>query len=258
MSDFAVSDLRRIAFMSLWGRYSISIKIKRKGEKAPFSVDKKIQRKILDSNSQYLEDVFIDSIFRAKRNGFYVDIGANDPTELSNTKRFYDYGWTGINVEPDVNLFKKLCSARPRDINLNLGIGSMPGDLIFYELSANTLSTFNRKAALENAKKHGAVIIAEKLVKVITLAELFRSTAGGRHVDFLSVDSEGYEYEIFSSNDWKTYRPTAIIAEISDHKEKNVLNLLKEQDYVLIHYNGTNGIFVDANSEVIQSYLNRK
>jgi FkbM family methyltransferase len=214
-----------------------------------------VQRKILGCNSQYFEDIFIDSIFRGKRTGTYVDVGANDPSEFSNTKRFYDRGWSGVNIEPDVKVFEKICRERQRDVNLNLGIGRQEGELTFYALSPNTLSTFSKRAALHSISKDGATIMSETRVKVITLAELFRNTVADRQVDFLSVDAEGYEYEILSSNDCKLFRPTAIIVQLNQDKNGRVAHLMRAEDYLLICFNGTNGIFVDGHSPEMQSYM---
>ncbi|MHB8276898.1 MAG: hypothetical protein ACYDIA_04500 [Candidatus Humimicrobiaceae bacterium] len=57
---------------------------------------------------------FLDKFSGYKRKGFYVDIGANDPHMFSNTKRFYLRGWTGINIEPNVDNWQKLSSYRKR------------------------------------------------------------------------------------------------------------------------------------------------
>lgn len=242
--------------MRIFGHHlSVRIRLRDLEKDAYLKVDTDLQRKVLSSHSQYLEDILIDSIFRGKAEGTYVDIGANDPSELSNTKRFYDRGWSGVNVEPDVTMYGKICRARPRDINLNLGIGKEAGNLTFYELSPNTLSTFNKNAALHSAKKEGAKIVSETAVKVMSLAELFTTTVPDRTVDFLSVDAEGYEYEILASNDWSLYRPVAIIVELNQDKKGKVSNLLKGQGYILIYYNGTNGIFVDGISPEITSFL---
>ena len=78
--------------------------------------------------SQYGEDREIDRLLGHKAQGTYVDIGANDPNLINNTRRFYRKGWTGINCEPNVVLFQKLAKARPRDINLNCGAGPVETD----------------------------------------------------------------------------------------------------------------------------------
>lgn len=88
-------------------------------------------RRYLKSSSQYYEDLIIDRLLNHKKNGIYLDIGANDPDILSNTKRFYDRGWSGVNIEPDTELYNKLLKHRSRDINLNIGISSGGGSWYF-------------------------------------------------------------------------------------------------------------------------------
>jgi len=140
--------------MKIFGRkIKISVKLKDPERESRYKIDGNLQKKIFGSYSQYLEDIFVDSIFRGKTTGTYIDIGANDPSEISNTKRFYDRGWSGVNVEPDVAVFKKICQARSRDTNLNLGIGKQSDNLTFYELSPNTLSTLIKNQHWKVLKK---------------------------------------------------------------------------------------------------------
>ena len=77
---------------------------------------------------QNQEDVLLNRVFQGLSDGFYIDVGANDPVVDSVTKLFYDRGWTGINVEPDENCWRRLDSSRPRDRNLNLGLSDRPGN----------------------------------------------------------------------------------------------------------------------------------
>jgi hypothetical protein len=46
------------------------------------------------------------------QNGFYIDIGAGDPSIDSVTKLFYDDGWHGINVEPNPKKYGELVIQR--------------------------------------------------------------------------------------------------------------------------------------------------
>jgi len=52
------------------------------------------------SYSQNLEDVMLWRALKHIEQGFYVDVGANDPTFLSVTHAFYERGWHGINIDP--------------------------------------------------------------------------------------------------------------------------------------------------------------
>ena len=101
---------------------------------------------LLRSHSQFNEDLLLDLLLGGKDSGFYVDIGANDPAINNNTKRFYDRGWSGINVEPGAIPYSDLCAARPRDTNLHRGVGSSAGTLTFYDIAGDpSISSFDEK-----------------------------------------------------------------------------------------------------------------
>ncbi|HZY84782.1 MAG TPA: hypothetical protein VFE78_08120, partial [Gemmataceae bacterium] len=57
------------------------------------------ERKPMISYAQNGEDVLLGRLFGGQPDGFYVDVGASDPTDLSLTRHFYERGWRGVNVE---------------------------------------------------------------------------------------------------------------------------------------------------------------
>ena len=65
----------------------------------------------LETYSLDLEDLILFAMLRDIREGFYIDIGANDPLIDSVTKFFYDRGWHGINIEPAKKFFMKFQSS---------------------------------------------------------------------------------------------------------------------------------------------------
>src|SRR5438876_9312099 len=64
----------------------------------------------LISYAQNFEDVMLGRVFAGRKTGFYVDVGAADPVNLSVTKWFYDLGWSGLNIEPNRPLFERLAT----------------------------------------------------------------------------------------------------------------------------------------------------
>lgn len=198
----------------------------------------------LNSYSQYQEDLIIDSLLSSKNKGFYIDIGANDPDVLSNTKRFYLKGWSGINIEPNPNLYNKLVASRPKDINLNYGVSSSKGVLTFYVMSADTLSSFDKKAAIESGKLHGATLVDEIMVNTLPLTDVFNNYVHSQ-VDFMSVDTEGYDLIVLDSNDWTKFRPYAVMVEVNQN-DSEIVRFMEGKDYLLIYNNHTNGIFIDT------------
>lgn len=89
----------------LFGR-EVSIRIRLKKSEQPKIVNMELQKTLMKSYSQFYEDIFLWQLFQGKTTGTYVDIGANHPTELSNTKKFYDAGWRGVTVEPNPKLHR--------------------------------------------------------------------------------------------------------------------------------------------------------
>lgn len=59
------------------------------------------------SYSQNFEDIILWRALKNIENGFYIDVGANDPVVHSVTKLFYENGWRGINCEPVEYWFKE-------------------------------------------------------------------------------------------------------------------------------------------------------
>ena len=82
-----------------------------------------------ESYAQCLEDLILYCALKDVENGFYIDVGANDPTIDSVTKFFYDRRWHGINIEPLADKCALLAERRPSDINLCVGLGSERGKL---------------------------------------------------------------------------------------------------------------------------------
>ncbi|MDA1234832.1 MAG: hypothetical protein O3A53_08525 [Acidobacteria bacterium] len=65
----------------------------------------RLEQPVMKSSAQNREDVMLARAFDHKTDGFYIDVGAMDPDEMSITRYFYDLGWRGINVEPDPRFF---------------------------------------------------------------------------------------------------------------------------------------------------------
>jgi len=201
----------------------------------------------LRSYSQYQEDLIVDAILGSPKKGVYVDVGASDHIVFSNTKRFYDRGWWGVNIEPNADLYGKLLCHRPRDINLNIGLGRNSGRSRFYELSHDTLSTFNQAAVLIAEKTYNAKILDSYEVQMETLNWVMENHLVNLPISFLSVDVEGYEIEVLSGNDWVQFRPLVLLVEINQNQD-TLIEYIHDIGYQMLYMNYTNGIFIDQNA----------
>ena len=99
--------------------------------------------------SQCGEDKIIDYLFRLRDiyKPSYIDIGANDPFFLNNTAIFYKKGARGLNIEANTHLIRRFNTSRPKDINLNIGVGAAEANMEFYVFEDDTLSTFSAQEA---------------------------------------------------------------------------------------------------------------
>ena len=170
------------------------------------------------SYSQYGEDLLLQGFLGEKWSwnykGFWVDIGAHHPSNLSNTKAFSINGWRGINVDASSEAISLFNRNRKRDINVNVGIGLEPGDLDYYRMASSPMNTFSKELAYSMAMR-GTKIVEVVKVPVITMKELLDTKLPqGQHIDFLSIDCEGMDFDVLRSNDWSLYRPDYILVEI--------------------------------------------
>lgn len=213
-----------------------------------------VKSKVLKSFSQYNEDLMIDVILKCKKSGFYVDVGANHPENLSNTKRFYDRGWTGINIEPNPKLIELFKKNRSRDINLNIGIDKESGILPFYVMASDAGSSFDKQVAIDTGKPYGSEIVEVLDIPVLPLERVFSEHLNGREIDFMSIDTEGFDLRVLASNDWKRFRPSLILVETVFDAKREMHNFLTDKDYLLVFDNDTNSIYLDQNriSEICQ------
>ena len=97
--------------------------------------------------SQNGEDLIINRFLNNKKKGFFVDVGAHHPIRFSNTFLFYKKGWSGINIDAMPGSMKYFNKYRPRDINIEMGVGIKKNRSIFYQFNEPALNTFDSKEA---------------------------------------------------------------------------------------------------------------
>nr|WP_319472163.1 FkbM family methyltransferase [uncultured Pseudodesulfovibrio sp.] len=211
------------------------------------------------SYSQNFEDVILNRIFKHKRNGFYIDVGAHDPNELSVTKHFYEKGWNGINIEPIPRSYQRLKEARPRDINLNVAIGQAETHMSFYvvvdqnhdKTDVSAFSSSNLEEVQETCRKHtdefGRELQYEEIsVKTQPLADICDQFCPD-FIDFLKIDVEGAEAEVLKSCDFERYRPTVVLLEA----KKTYTNPITDQVEVYQDWDSFDPIIQDAGYEFV-------
>ncbi|MBN2395566.1 MAG: FkbM family methyltransferase [Candidatus Atribacteria bacterium] len=227
-------------------------------EKIITRIRRLIKTKIFRSKksfSQSGEDIIIQYVLNSMNilNPNYLDIGANHPVLFNNTYLFYKNNCRGICVEPNPVLAKIIKKKRSKDIVINKGISAgFAGAMKFYVFSSHTLSTFS-KEDVNNYISNGEKLLKTIDVEVIPLNELINKLFKGITPDIISIDVEGWDFDILKTLDFEKYRPAIICAEtltyspIKKEQKKNqeLIKFLLHKNYFLYADTYINSIFVD-------------
>jgi FkbM family methyltransferase len=194
------------------------------------------------SYAQNREDVLLWRALHDLPAGFYIDVGAEDPTKDSVTRAFYERGWQGINVEPVQGHFDKLCDERPRDLTLQIAIGDQVGWITLYEIPDTGLSTLVKDVASRH--QFEGLCCVERRVPITTLSSLWEDFVKG-DVHFLKIDVEGYEAQVLRGMALARYRPWIILLEATEPRSSEETwyqweDRLLESQYEFVHFDGLN------------------
>ena len=163
------------------------------------------------SFAQEGEDLILARIFENQPTGIYVDVGAHHPRRFSNTALLYRRGWHGVNIDAapgSMALFRQL---RPRDLNLELGVGAKAEERELFVFNEPALNTFDaaRARALERPPYR---ITKVHKVRCAPLSTILAEHGIGA-IDLLTIDAEGFDFEVLQTLDWTLSRPRIVLTE---------------------------------------------
>jgi FkbM family methyltransferase len=199
------------------------------------------------SYAQNFEDVMLRRALAGVDAGFYIDVGAQDPVADSVTRTFYESGWRGINIEPVAEWIVKLRRDRPRDINIQAAAGNENGEVWFYEVVGNGLSTTSEETARRHAET-GLWEIREYAVAMRRLSDVCLEH-DVHEVHFMKVDVEGAERSVLEGLDLAAVRPWIVLVEATLPNTTIDLSetweqLLTGRGYHHVWYDGLNRFYV--------------
>ena len=190
------------------------------------------------SQSQLKQDLFVLTELQLKKNGFFVEFGATNGIDLSNTYLLEkEFNWSGILSEPAKSWHKNLEENRTSFIEHKCVWESSDIELEFNETDDpvySTISNFNSLDFHASHRKKGS----KYKVKTIALLDLLRKYNAPKIIDYLSIDTEGSEYKILKAFDFNQYQFRVVTCEHNYHKNRiKIFDLLSDKGYSL-KYNG--------------------
>lgn len=207
----------------------------------------------LSSYSQFGEDLILKGLMERdqidlSKKGFYLDVGAHHPTRFSNTKLFYDLGWSGINIEPNEGIKNLFDKTRPRDKTLEIGLSKKCGSQKFFLYNETALNSFNnRDSELSDTPyiSSGSKVIETSRMEVV-LNDFHGESLP--EPNFLDIDVEGLEMEVLEGNDWDKFKFNYILIEqkiqsVDLIKYSPLFIFLSKKGYKLLAHNGLTGFY---------------
>ena len=193
------------------------------------------------SHSQLFQDLFVAFVLGEKKGGRFLEFGATNGVELSNSLLLEQhYGWTGVLAEPDPQWQQALKENRKSAAIITDCIYSKTGQKLEFLSSAHGVLS-SLKDFAENDKDGMSGNTAARLSKydTVMVETLSLNDVCEQHfsdgLDYMSVDTEGSEYEILASFDFDRCRPTVMTVEHNFSSAQQQLDkLMNKRGYARI------------------------
>lgn len=191
------------------------------------------------------QDMIAYYYLRGKKDGFYIDIGANDGISGSNTYIFEKIGWKGICVEANPIIYKILTKYR-RCGAYNVAISNQTNDDVDFLVAAadglSGLADSMSESGKQEAQKYGN--IKNIKVRTMTFDEVMSNYPDVKHIDFISLDVEGHEVSILETIDFQKY--TFGFLTIEKSAPEKIMDIMLKNGYVKFMDIGSDLMFVPA------------
>jgi len=203
----------------------------------PSHLNNLLSEYLIKSNSQLSQDIFALCESGGKGNGYFVEFGAGDGIYLSNSLLLEkEFGWTGILAEPNRWLFEHLSNNRPNAALESSCVWTCSEESL--EFNATTDSYFSTLNSFTDSDNHSETRASGQKysVKTISLFDLLQKHKAPSVIDFLSIDTEGSEFEILNSFDFAKYQFKVIACEHNFTSNRDrIFQLLTRNGYRRVH-----------------------
>jgi FkbM family methyltransferase len=207
-------------------------------ESYPESVNhrEKLAEYFYKAHGQVYQDLVVQMYLGWKHDGYFVEFGATDGYDISNTYLLEkEFGWSGILAEPARHWHDKLPNNRSCNIDFNCVWPRSNEKVMFNEGNirpdASTAEIYMDYNSDIELFRGGTKEIYE--VDSISLLDLLAKYNAPKNIDFISMDTEGSEFDILTGFDFNQYKVKFFSIE-HNSKEVNrqkIYNLMVSKGY---------------------------
>ncbi len=198
-----------------------------------------------------VEDKLKQEFFSGVCDGFFVDVGANDPENMSQTGHLERLGWRGILIEPQPALAQKLKERRRAAVfACACSSPQNAGKMLPFQL-AGIQSSLNLNFFVAGMRKEEIIEVPAR-----TLDDILAEANAPVPIDPLSIDVESHEIEVLSGLTLSRWRPRLILIEDLAFNTR-LHRLLQSRGYKWVRRTGINGWYVPAATRMVMSLLGR-
>ena len=207
--------------------------------------------KVSGSPSQYGQDQVVFDLLNKPESGIFIDIGANDGINFSNSLFFEQKKWKGVCVEPHPVIFRKLSSVRSCDcLNACVANNDSTIDFLVVEGSGSMLSGIPAFFSPRHMQRIDEEISAKGgqkrfvSVEAITPKELL-DRFNINEIDYLSIDTEGCELMILKLFDFSK-TDVKVIGVENGSRTSELFDYLTSVGYALHKCVGCDEIYLNS------------
>lgn len=193
------------------------------------------------------EDAIIFNAVKDISQGRFLDIGAYDGVNYSNTLCLLEAGWSGIMVEPGLEAFQKLLKNHGDNPNVILIHAAVGADLLHLSKFWDNHETFSTTLESNRDKFIHEGFSQQYWVPAIWIVAVLMKFPG--RMDVVSIDTEGTSVDLFKAFPFHMARPCIFCVE-HDNRLKECQDFAAHMGYKVIMQNEENFIFGDTEARV--------
>lgn len=184
------------------------------------------------STGQHLQDLWVAYEMKSRRGGYFVEFGAMDGVIFSNSCSLERHlGWNGIVAEPAHLWHPALSNNRACYVDSRCVWTKTGETLVFNQTPLSGLSTIDSFSSSDAHADHRRDGLRYD-VETVSLIDLLTHWRAPRRIDYLSIDTEGSEFDILSTFDWSTHEFRLITVEHNHTAQRDrIFDLLSPMGY---------------------------